>query len=211
VRKFIEKQRRIAKEFGYVETIFGLRRPLIIDESSKFKQQDELNLGDDEDPEDEFFDEEQTGKRNTYWGNICINTKIQGSAHQLMICALVNLLRQKKKYKVLGIPVSEVHDFLGFRVNVLDLPEAYKLMRYLLEQESLNTVKKDFPHIKWQVPIITEAEAGFRMGCQVALEDGFTIGDWLVRWCLKCLKQEAEVDKELEAVLAKQGQESAVV
>jgi DNA polymerase-1 len=199
IRRLIDKQRAIAKEHKFVETIFGLRRPLIIEENSRNTAEDVIDVDEDE---DEFFEEETSGKRKSYWGNICINSRIQGSAHQLMICAIVNLLRQAEKYKVLGVPSLEVHDFLGFRVRVLDLIEAYKQSRYLLEHESLNTVKKDFPHIKWRVPIVTEAEAGFRLGCQVGLEEGFSIGDWLIRWFLKAKKQEVELDKELKTIQA---------
>jgi hypothetical protein len=125
---------------------------------------------------------------------------VQGSAHQLLECGLVNLRRKAKKYAVLNTPVLDVHDALYFRVNVLELPEAYAKARYLMEQESLNTVKSDFPAIKWKVPIVTEAEAGMSLGCKIVIQEGFSVGKLLIDWYCKRKKQNIALNKELAAI-----------
>lgn len=186
VKLFIQDQREFGKEHRYVETLFGMKQA--------------LNVSDDrQEEEDEYIDPDEVGERGAYWGNQAINGPVQGTAHQLMICALVNLIRKPKKYKVLGIPPLEVHDMLGFRVKVLDLIDAYSKAKYLLEQESLNTVASDFPEIKWKVPIVVDAKAGIRLGCQVKVNEKTTIGQFLVDWFRLCRSQMRELDKELEA------------
>jgi uracil-DNA glycosylase family 4 len=188
IRVFIDNQREFAKEHSYVETIFGMRQPLII-------------TGEHEDADDDEGDEEETtGKRSSWWGNQAINGPVQGSAHQLLECGLVNLRRKPKKYTVLNTPVMDVHDALYFRVNVLDLPKSYVTARYLMEKESLATVKSDFPEINWKVPIVTEAEAGLSLGCKIELQPGFSIGQFLIDWYHKRRKQLIALNQELAKV-----------
>lgn len=182
IRRFIDAQREFARENGYVETLFGMRQNLVIRE------------GDEED-DSEFYSDE--GARSSYWGNQAVNGVVQGTAHQVLECALINLKRQRKKYEVLGWPTMDVHDALYTMVEVLRLPLAYKKLRCLMEKESLKTVASDFPDIKWDVPIVTEAEAGLRLGCKVELEEGFTPGEFLYKWYWKCRAQVISLNKEL--------------
>jgi hypothetical protein len=114
-----------------------------------------------------------------------------------MICALVNLRRKKEKYAILGIPPMEVHDALYFVVKVLELFKAYKLAKYLLEKESLNTAKGDFD-IDFDVPIVVEAKAGLRLGCKVELEGVTSIGQFLGNWFYENRKQVMALSKEMK-------------
>jgi DNA polymerase-1 len=194
VARFIEKQRSFAAENGYVETLFGLRQPLII---KGFKSQNE----DDIDFMSEEFIADVKDDRAASWRNQAVNGPVQGTAHQLMECALVNLHRKPKRYEVLGVPVMEVHDALYMRVKFLALIEAYRKSRYLLEKESLNTVKSDFPEIDWKVPIVTEAETGLRLGGKVKMYDEYMeLGDIMLRWFFKTKKQISELNEQIAAV-----------
>lgn len=191
IGRLIEAQRAFVREYGYCETIFGMRRYLEISD-------DERKTSDDDsiDDEDESYNIETTGGKKAYWANVAVNTPIQGSAHQLMICALVNFYRDFDKYKVLDIPVMDVHDALYFRVNVFDLSVAYPAARNLLEHQSLETMHADFPHIEWKVPIVTEAEAGLRLGSVVSLDEKLTAGDFMLRWYDKTRRQSIAINKE---------------
>lgn len=134
------------------------------------------------------------------------NTPIQGSAHQLMECALVNLKRKPKRYRLLGVPNMEVHDALYMTVLVLKLFEAKRRAKYLLEKDSLATVKSDFSHIDWEVPIVTESEAGIRLGCKIELDDKekpvTSVGQYLYLWYEKCKKQIMDMNAQLQEVAA---------
>lgn len=189
VKLFIERQRAFAFEHHYVETIFGMIQTLNVTDDSVEDIED--IIGGDEGGEE---------KRGGYWGNMAINGPVQGSAHQLMICALVNLIRNKKRFEILGLPVLEVHDALYFAVDVLTLGKAIETSAYLLEQASLETVKSDFPHIKWCVPIVVEAKAGIRLGTKVDVSPDITPGDFLLKWWRKCRDQVRSLNKELETV-----------
>jgi hypothetical protein len=157
VDKFITKMREFVEENGYVENMFGFRRPL------------KSNLELDAYETDDASDEEKQGK--AYWGNQAINTPIQGAAHQLMLMALAVMRRLKKKYKLLGVPTIEVHDYLGSKIKLKNLIKSFKLYKYLLEKEPLNVVKKDFPDIDWQIPLVVEGKAGFRLGDSIECEE----------------------------------------
>lgn len=185
IEQFREDQRDFAREHEYVETMFGMKQTLNITEDQE---------GDED---DDVIDDELEGARNAYWGNQCVNGPVQGTAHQLMVCAEVNLHRTPEKYAVIGIPVADIHDALDFRVNVLEIKEAYNKAKYLLEHESLNTVKSDFPDIKWKVPIAVDAEAGLRMGCKVDIDENTTPGMFMIDWFEKCKKQVIALNKEL--------------
>lgn len=184
---FIASQRAYAEEHGCVYTMFGLRQPLNID-----KRRDD---GDDY-SQYETYEDLKTG--NVSWKNQAINGPVQGTAHQLMEAALINLHRKPNRYKVLGVPCMEVHDAIYMMVNVLELQAAYKKARYLLEKESLATVKRDFPDMEWTVPIVTEAEACMRLGDKVPLdEEGFDSESYLMRWFFKAKKQNIALNTRL--------------
>lgn len=189
IRAFIESQRAFAKENKYVKTLFGMFQT--------------LNVTDDSNEDDaEYIDPEEVNERSAYWGNQAINGPVQGTAHQLMICALVNLIRKPNKYRKLGIPPMEVHDALYFNVRVLDIVEAHSLAKYLLEKESLATVASDFPDIDWKVPIVVDAKAGLRLGTKVEVDEKTTIGQFMVDWYVRCREQDKALDKELQKVAA---------
>lgn len=188
VRRFHEKQRAFAKIHKCVFTLFGMRQALRITEG-------------DDGGEQFDFDDEQEKIRTSYWGNQCINGPVQGTAHQLLICALVNLLRKREKYQMLGIPPMEVHDAGYFYTNVLEILKAYKVGKYLLEQESLKTAKKDFG-IKFDVPIVTEAKAGLQLGSMVEIEKVKSTGEFLANWFYEARKQVIVLNRELKAVTA---------
>jgi uracil-DNA glycosylase family 4 len=188
VKPFFEKQISFAFEHHYVETMFGMRQPIVVDEGTN-EESDEQ--------------EESSGgnEKKSYWKNVSINGPVQGTAHQLLCCGLVAFQRTPEKYKVLGdVPVLDVHDACYFTVNVLDINEANKKAKYLMEKQALETVKYDFPDIKWDVPIITESEAGLRMGCRVEINDDVTPGKYLIAWYHECRKQIIALNKELSEI-----------
>lgn len=196
VKRYTEEQIKFGFENKYVETLFGMRRYLDISAEDRRKGEG-LDDSDFDDGGDEYFDASSASDKKTgYWKSITVNMPVQGTAHQLMICALVMFYRNPEKYKVLDIPVMDVHDALYFRVNVLQLKEAYDKARYLLEHESLNTMRADFPHIDWKVPIVTEAEAGLRLGSVVSVDEHLDVGDFMLRWYDKTRRQVIALNKE---------------
>lgn len=199
VKRYTDKQIAFGLEHGYCETLFGMRRYLDISDAEQ-----KAGNGDDDysDDEDYSVDAPSSDRKTGNWKSISVNTPVQGTAHQLMICALVNFYRNFEEYQVLNIPVMDVHDALYFRVNVLDLKEAYAKARYLLEQQSLETMHADFPQIKWKVPIVTEAEAGLRLGSVVSLDEKLSIGDFMLRWYDKTRRQSIALNKEYKTAVA---------
>ena len=189
VKVWVDEQVEFAREHGYVETMFGMTRRLNITERK-----------DEEDEQEDFGEEGSEGKS---WENISVNTPVQGSAHQLLICGLVNLRRRPKRYRILGIPPMEVHDALYFVTEVLRLPAAFTKGKFLLEKESLNTVASDFPKIKWKVPIVTDAKAGIRLGAIVKMDEKTTVGSFLLDWFKVCKRQIEALDAKMEGTLAK--------
>jgi DNA polymerase I-like protein with 3'-5' exonuclease and polymerase domains len=187
VKHFHNIQRAFALEYGYVETLFGMKQV--------------LNVSDNQHDEQTEVYEAEDGERSSYWGNQAINGPVQGTAHQLMICALVNLLRKREEYAVLGIPPLEVHDALYMVLRLFDLPEGAKKAKYLLEQESIRTSQKEFG-IKWRIPIVTEAKAGLRLGCKVKIKEDIKIGEFLANWFYLCRKQETELETDFAKVVA---------
>jgi len=135
VKNYIDFERNNVETKGYVETLFGFRREI--------KKVDET--------------------RSSYWGNQAINTPIQSGAHQLVLIALALLHMKPKTYNLLQQYVAEIHDQLLFFVKLKNLQNAYIQGRQLLEQEVVKYTARHFHH-QMQVPLISEAEAGFCMG-----------------------------------------------
>jgi DNA polymerase I-like protein with 3'-5' exonuclease and polymerase domains len=181
VKAFMQRQREFAAANGYVETMFGMKQPLNVT--------DERGGDDDEDD-----------GRESSWQNQAINGPVQGTAHQMLGCGLINLHRQPEKYTVLETPVADVHDALYFNPLFLRLMEAYRKARELMERDSLRTIKKDFPQIEWTIPIITEGEAGFSLGCNIEINEQTELGDFLVSWYHKRKKQDAELMQEFRTI-----------
>lgn len=183
VKRFQGTSREFGREHKYVETLFGMKQA--------------LNVTEDREEEDtDFFDEEDENARSSYWGNQAVNGPVQGTAHQLVNCGSVNLVRKPKTYKTLGIPPMEVHDALYFVVKVLELLKAYKLAKYLLEKDSVATAENDFG-IKFNVPIVVDAKAGLRLGCQIKVNEKTTVGGFLLSWFRECKKQILALNAEL--------------
>jgi len=163
----------MAEEKGYVENMFGFRRP--------------LNTG----------EQTEEGDTGAYWGNQAINTPIQGSAHHLMLMGVATLKRKAKHYlKLLGIPTMEVHDALYFFVRLKDMIRAKMRGKELLEQEPLKIIKKEYPDIKWRMPLVVESKQGFRLGDTVENE-GMTEAESLAEMVLETLVKESLLEQEL--------------
>jgi hypothetical protein len=124
---------------------------------------------------------------------------VQGAAHHLMLMGIATLRRKKKKYrKILGIPPMEVHDALYFFVKLKNLLKALILGKELLENEPLNVVKKEFPKIKWKIPLQVEGKCGFRLGDTVEIEK-MSIADILRDMTMETYLRESALRLELEA------------
>ena len=145
VAAYIERMHRNAERDGYVSTMFGFRRPIW--------------AGDDDD-----------GQRGTFWKNQSINSPIQGSAHQLLLMCMAILHRKPNTYHLLQDLTLEIHDSMYFYVPLSQLSEAYHMAKDLMENEVSKYVKKFFG-IELRVPLVSEAEAGFRLGVMVSDED----------------------------------------
>jgi len=152
VKKMMEHLRRSAEQKGYTENIFGFKRPL------------HVTHNDSDDSEHEGG--------GAYWGNQALNTPIQGAAHQLMFMAMAMMHRYPKKVqkKILGVPGMEVHDYMGWWTKLKNLEKAFQAGKYLLEKAPLEVVKKEFPKIKWKVPLKVEGKVGLRHGDSVEVE-----------------------------------------
>jgi uracil-DNA glycosylase family 4 len=136
VKQWIDATRYSAERNGYVETLFGFRRPI--------------------------FTEGEEG-RGSFWGNQAVNSPIQGSAHQLLLFALAKIRGVSKRYQYLQNCVMEVHDALVFFNRVKELPEAFSQAQDLMQRGVPEYVKQ---HFGWDlaVPLVAEGKAGFRFG-----------------------------------------------
>ena len=134
-----------------------------------------------------------------YWGNVAINTPVQGAAHHLMLMALAALKRKAEIYlEVLGIPTMEVHDALYFFVKLKDMVKAMILGRQLLTKEPLETVKKEFPKVDFKISLEVEGKVGYRLGDTVESE-GKKLAEALGLMTLETLIRESSLDLELKA------------
>lgn len=186
--RFIEEVREFVAEHGYIENIFGFRRPL---NSADVVSDDEASM----------YSGDQGG---AYWKNQAINTPIQGAAHHLMLMAMSRLkpgTKTAKKYlKMLGIPPLEVHDAIYFFVRLKNLLKAKLLGFELLEKEPLRVIRKMFPKIKWKVPLAVEASVGFRLGDTVDCAKESNIKDLLIEMFLSTFIREASLTAELRSL-----------
>ena len=139
-----------AEEYGWVETLFGFRRPIDV-EGQKAAG---------------------ASWKGAYWQNQASNSPIQGSAHQLLLIGLVPLIRQPERYALLQRPKMEIHDAIYFMVKLKDIWKAAVLGQDMLEKESLKIVREEFK-LDWKVPLKAEPKAGFRFG-----SNGQKLGYW---------------------------------
>ena len=161
VKNYIDFERNNVETKGFVETLFGFRR--------------EIKKVDD--------------TRSSYWGNQAINTPIQSGAHQLILIAIALLHIKPRTYNMLQQCVAEIHDQLLFFVPLKDLQNAYVQGKQLLEQEVVEYTAKHFQH-QMQVPLISEAEAGFCFGSFTEYS-GEPWQEFLPKWRKKHLEVEA--------------------
>jgi uracil-DNA glycosylase family 4 len=114
VKQLMDHFKEMGERKGYVETLFGSRRP----------------IGNDD--------------RNTFSENQSVNSPIQGTAHQISVIAMSLLEREKNKFKRLQDLKMEVHDQLIFGAKVKYLPESNSLGVKLLTSDVIDTIKSDF-------------------------------------------------------------------
>jgi DNA polymerase I-like protein with 3'-5' exonuclease and polymerase domains len=188
VKLFVENQRAFALEHGYVQTLFGFRRTLNTEELSEDEKEAAAAAGFNGD-----------FGSSGYWGNVAINMPVQGTAHQLMIAALSNLITQREKYAVLGVPQMEVHDAVIWRIKIKHLAECYPLGRYLLEKEGLNTIKEYFPDIEWLVPLEVDCKGGIRYGTKVDIPTPDPL-QFCFDWFLVCRSQIRELALDMRVL-----------
>jgi DNA polymerase I len=155
VRVFMEKVVGDAERLGFVETMWGFRRWILKNDSS----------------------------RNTFWANQAKNSPIQGAAHTLLLIALAMINMKPRTYNLLQTPLMEVHDALYFRVRLGDLPEAFLQCQQLLQQGVFEYALRNFK-LKFRVPFLSEATAGFCMGSVVDYGGG-SIEEFLGEWRAK--------------------------
>jgi hypothetical protein len=169
VAQYIIDSREMAEKLGYVETLLEFRR--------------------------EISKEDET--RSTYWGNQSINSRVQGTAHQLLLIAMALLHLKPRTFNMLQTPLMEIHDALDFKVKVRDLSEAYRQGKLLLEVAVFDYIRR---HFKWRprVPFLVEATAGFCLGSCVEYT-GQPVEEWIIQWRQKHLESEAKSWKELAA------------
>ena len=168
VKAFIERMRAMAERDGFVETIFGFRRLIGIEED-----------------------------RDTNPENQAVNSPIQGAAHQLMLMAMGMLSLKPKAFPLLQNPVMEVHDALVLRVKLRDLPAAYKQIEDLLEHGVPKAVEKLFG-FKLKVPLKCEVDAGFRYGAMVPEYNGKPVVEFLKDWLAVNTESETKAQKALQ-------------
>jgi DNA polymerase-1 len=162
VRSFIERMREQAENSGYVETLFGFRRWIFQNDSS----------------------------RNTFSGNQAINSPIQGTAHTFILIALALLHMKPQTFCLLQRCIAEIHDQLIFRVKLRDLPEAYKQIMNLMQFACAQYAERHWKRTL-QVPLVAEASAGFCMGSMVEYNGG-AIDIFLTEWKKKHNEVETE-------------------
>lgn len=167
VARYIDKQRALVEERGYVETLFGFRRDIFKDDAS----------------------------RSTYWGNQAINTPVQGTAHQFLLIALALLDLKPRTYNLLQNCLMEVHDALYFFVTLRNLVESYKQLMELFQVGAYEYAQRQFS-LKLRVPLLAEATAGFCMGSMIEYA-GEPLDVFLDKWREKQCEIEAKSWEDL--------------
>ena len=111
------------------------------------------------------------------------NTPIQSAAHTLLLIALAMINMKPRTYNLLQTPLMEVHDALYFRVRLGDLPGAFSQCQQLLQQGVFEYALRHFK-LKFRVPFLSEASAGFCMGSMIPFE-GEPLEEFLDKWRAK--------------------------
>jgi DNA polymerase-1 len=166
VRAFVNDIRNFAERHGYVETIFGFRRPIYV--------------------------RDEDSDRESFWGNQAINSPIQGSAHQLLLIALAILRTMKRTYSALQEPVLEIHDALVFFDALEVLKEGQYQGLELLTKEVPRYIERVFK-FSLKVPLVAEAKVGFRLGNMTEYEGGSVL-QFIRKWVKSDYEVEKKID-----------------
>ncbi len=118
VRNYIEQSKEVAKEKGYVETIFNRKRflPDINSHNATVRGYAERNA---------------------------VNAPIQGSAADIIKVAMINIYRRMKAENMHSTMILQVHDELNFSV----VPEEKETMERLVVEEMQNAFTMSVPLI----------------------------------------------------------------
>lgn len=133
VAKYILRQKRYGREFGFVKTLVGRKRPLLALQGAK-------NLGRIEDPVErrKIYSEISTDERR------CVNTGIQGGAADIVAIAMRNIRKALRKSGDLFINyrlLSQIHDEVNIIIKKFKSNELFNLTKDLME----NAVKLRIP------------------------------------------------------------------
>jgi DNA polymerase I-like protein with 3'-5' exonuclease and polymerase domains len=172
VAAYIDSQRDFAMKNHYVETLFGFRREI----------------------------RENDSTRSTYWGNQAINTPVQGTAHQFLLIALALLDLKPRTYNLLQRCIMEVHDALYFIVRLGDIAKAHQQLMHLFEVGAYEYAQTQFK-LKLRVPILAEATAGMTMGSMIEYE-GEPLDEFLTKWRVKQKEIDAKDWNDLMPVVS---------
>ena len=176
VEQFINDMKAFVERHGYVDTLFGFRRPIW--------------AGDDE------FDE-----RGTFWGNRSVNTPIQGTAHTFLLIAMALLHLKADKYDKLNKILAEIHDSLVFWSTLENVSDAMQQLKRLMEKDVPEYAKEQFG-VNLKVPLLAEASIGYRFGTMLPEEEGLTPEllaaphKFLQRLDAYCIDTEKKIDEK---------------
>jgi DNA polymerase-1 len=116
IRDFIDKTVKFAEETGYVTTIYGRRRYI-----------DGINS--------KNRNEKSSAER------MAVNTPIQGSAADIVILEMINIVSRIEKEKLLAKLVLQVHDELIFEVPFAET----ETVKALVKEEMESVIKLNIP------------------------------------------------------------------
>lgn len=159
VAEFIEYCTAYTEQHGMsIPTLYGMQRP--------------IRVGDRE-------------AGHAFWGNVAVNTPIQGSAAHIALLALALVKRNPQRYALLRHAFrNEVHDSLVATPKICDLAEADGKFQYLMEQHVVEESKRLFG-VKFLIPLVSEPSVGFRYGVNVDYDRKKPLDVMLDEWCKK--------------------------
>jgi hypothetical protein len=128
------------------------------------------------------------------------NTPIQGAANHLMLMAMAMLKRKPKEFQkdILGVPGIDVHDFMGWWCELRNLIRAYHAGKKLLEEAPLMLIRKEYPELKWRVPLVVEGKVGLRYGDAIEIEGNESLEQIMLDMFFATLLNEMKLELELE-------------